>query len=68
MDNNLITYSLYDVHLRPGKGFIDAKMTKRDFLETIKEEEDVQTLILEDGKPIFYINSPIGAYRVEVVE
>jgi len=63
-----VIYKLFAVQNK--SNYIAAKMTWEDLEETLEIEkpEKPYMIIKEDDKYIFYVNAPIGCYRVEVVD
>ena len=65
---NYVIYKLFNVQNKPN--YISAKMTWEDLEDALELETANKpfTIIKEDDKYIFYINSPVGCYRIEVVD
>jgi len=65
---NYVIYRLFNVHNKAN--FISAKMTWDDLEEALDLEnpEKPYMIIKEDDIYIFYVNSPVGCYRIEVVD
>ena len=63
-----VRYNLFNVKTKAN--CITANMTYDDFERTINEEkpDSPYMLICEDGTDIFYINSPVGCYRITLVD
>ena len=64
-------YIIFNLHnVKPKAGYINAEMSWKDFIETIKEEkpEYPYTIMCEDGVNILYINSPVGCYRITLIK
>ena len=65
---NYVIYKLFNVQNKAN--YISAKMTWEDLEEALEIErpEKPYMIIKEDDKYIFYVNAPVGCYRVEIVD
>ena len=71
MLRNKIHHFIFNLHnVKPKAGYIDATMSWKEFIEATKKEnpQEPYMVISEDGIDIFYINSPIGCYRVTLTK
>ena len=64
-----VIWKLYNV-TTTSYGYISAKMKMKDYKAVLDQEKPKEPYVVvqEDNIFIFYLNSPIGCYRIELID
>lgn len=63
-----VIFKIFDMKVE--SSYITGKMLWKDFNESVSKEKPKTPymIIHEDGIDIFYINSPVGCYRITLIK
>ena len=64
-----VVWEIFDIE-QTGYGYNHAKMLMKDFERSVALESpnEPYAIVSENGTKIFYLNTPVGCYRIKLIE